>query len=124
MESVAIIPYPESLRRIPCIDILVEAGFTVSYGWGGSIWLWSRPEIEQLGTGIDLVTEEMNYWERLGVSFGASRSERRKAYHKRSLLWHPDRWVQFPHYKGKAGDVFDLIVEAYEELNKEEKQED
>ena len=120
MEACAVIPFPESIRRLGCVDILQEAGFDVAFGWRGEMFLWSSREIEQMGTGTDLVTKEMNFWERLGVEFGASKSERRKAYHQKSLLWHPDRWAQFPAYKARAGEVFDLIVEAYQMLNKEE----
>ena len=122
MESMSVIPFPESLRKIQCLDILSAAGFTVTHGWGGDVWLWSMASIEQMGTGVDLITPEMSYWDRLGVDVGASRGERRRAYHKKSLLWHPDRWVQFPHYKSKAAEVFDLIVEAYEMLNKGEEE--
>ena len=122
-ESIAKIPYPLSLHFISCIDILESAGFIVSTGWDSALWLWSKSSIALLGGGSatednDLLpTQAMNHWNRLGVEVGASKSQIKKAYFKKSLEWHPDRWVSYPHYKNRAKEIFALISEAYRELN-------
>jgi hypothetical protein len=44
-------------------------------------------------TGKGLPSEEMNYYQRLDLPEGTDKAKLiRRAYHKKSLEWHPDRW--------------------------------
>lgn len=113
LDAVSLIPFPKSRRFLPCIDILEEAGFHVKHEWNGNLWLTSKNGIEMLRTGAGLITKETPMWERLGLEAGASKSQVRKAYFKKSLEWHPDRWVQHPYLRTKAASIFELISEAY-----------
>lgn len=61
----------------------------------------------------------MSGWERLGVAPGANRSAVRRAYHRRSLEWHPDKWrsVQLlPAWRRELDAVYALVTQAYSEL--------
>ena len=42
----------------------------------------------------------------------------RRAYYKKSLQWHPDRWVGMSRYHIAVQGAFELIHEAYEALTK------
>jgi len=114
MEAISLIPFPSSTKFMPCVDLLEEAGFTVTQSWIGDLWLRSSSGVEILGLG--LITKDMGHWERLGLEVGASKSMIKKAYFKKSLEWHPDRWVQHPHLRSKAANIFELISEAYRGL--------
>merc|ERR1711907_30056 len=52
-------------------------------------------------------------WEILGVGKGATPAEIRRAYHKKSLQWHPDK---HPDNKAAAQKKFVEIAQAYEQL--------
>ncbi|GMH47906.1 hypothetical protein TL16_g00178 [Triparma laevis f. inornata] len=117
LESLSTIPFPTSLQYLPCLDILDEAGFFVHMDDLGSLKIRSHVKIEMMATGAGLITKEMNFWERLGLPMGSSRASVKKAYFKKSLEWHPDRWVQHPHLRSKATAVFELVSEAYRGLS-------
>jgi hypothetical protein len=111
LEAISLIPFPSSTKFMPCVDLLEEAGFVVTQSWIGDLWLRSGSGVEILGLG--LITKDMGYWERLGLEVGSSKAQIKKAYFKKSLEWHPDRWVQHPHLRSKAANIFELISEAY-----------
>ena len=115
LEAVSLIPFPSSTKFMPCVDLLEEAGFMVTQSWIGDLWLRSSSGVEILGLG--LITKDMGYWERLGLEVGSSKAQVKKAYFKKSLEWHPDRWVQHPHLRSKAANIFELISEAYRGLS-------
>ena len=117
LESMSTIPFPTSLQYLPCLDILSEAGFFVNMDGLGDLKIRSHVKIEMMATGAGLITKEMNFWDRLGVPMGSSRASVKKAYFKKSLEWHPDRWVQHPHLRSKATTVFELVSEAYRGLS-------
>ena len=115
-ETTSSISFPSSLQYLPCLDLLEEAGFEVLMDGIGNLQLRSAVRVSMMVTGVGLVTKDMNFWERLGVEIGSSKAVIRKAYFKKSLEWHPDRWVQHPHYRSKATQVFELVSEAYRGL--------
>jgi hypothetical protein len=43
----------------------------------------------------------------------------RKAYYRKSLQWHPDRWLAHPLYADAVTRAFELVNEAYEALSSE-----
>lgn len=75
-----------------------------------------------LETGVGAPTVWMTPWERLEVPVDADKRTIRKAYHKKSLEWHPDRWVAHPEYMDKAEEAFDLISDAYSKLQEQASQ--
>ena len=107
----SVISHPDSLRLLPCVEILEEAGFEVTQGWGGDLRLVSSTGVAALTS--NTITADTNFWDRLGVSVGSGKSHVRKAYLKKSLEWHPDRWISHPRHSGKAQEVFQLVHEAY-----------
>jgi curved DNA-binding protein CbpA len=53
----------------------------------------------------------------LGVSPEATKSEIRKAYHKKSLEWHPDKWAGSSlEIRYQVDHIYSLIGRAYREL--------
>jgi hypothetical protein len=50
--------------------------------------------VDAVWTGKGLPSEEMSYHQRLGLPPGTTQTKLiRRAYHKKSLEWHPDRWA-------------------------------
>lgn len=128
--------------RLQCKNPLDEADEVhyVSYPW--SSWLYARSceeELESVGievlesphpfsqgtyvrlkngpakllAGFGVPTEEMTAEEILGIEANVTSSQLRKAYHRASLEWHPDRWVSFhPDLQAQAADVFLKISRA------------
>jgi hypothetical protein len=103
-----------------------------------------RAGIDAIWTGRGLPTHGMTYEQVLGVSSSLAgrgdekkketahtdepatpekarssgrRRQVRRAYYKRSLEWHPDRWAGMPIYLSAVQGVFQLISEAYETLS-------
>lgn len=83
----------------------------------GLIWLDYRAGIESIWTGINLPRMEMSFEQRLEIgSTGAKLKDIRRAYYRKSLQWHPDRWAAMPIYTLVVQGAFELIHEAYEGL--------
>ncbi len=73
-------------------------------------------ELPQYG----LVMEEMSPYDRLGISPTCTNAkEIRRAYYKKSLQWHPDRWVGMELYKLAVQGAFELVAEAYRMLTED-----
>ena len=112
-------------------------------GLDGSMWIEHRIGVDAIWTGVGLPREEMTAEERLEVNaalrpaptttssiasddFNTSSrdamakrvwsKEVRRAYYKKSLQWHPDRWVGMGIYNVVVRGVFELISEAYRQL--------
>ena len=51
----------------------------------------------------------------------AMQKEIRRAYYRKSLQWHPDRWAGMGMYALPVQAAFELINEAYNSLTNEEK---
>jgi len=67
----------------------------------------------------DVPREDMSSWERLGVTADADRRAVRRAYHRRSLEWHPDKWRSvdlLPAWRRQLEGVYALVTQAYAEL--------
>jgi curved DNA-binding protein CbpA len=64
----------------------------------------------------------MSAWECLGIPEGSDRSTIRRAYHKRSLEWHPDKWsiardvVSTALLRSKVETIYARINAAYQQL--------
>ncbi|KAJ0392271.1 hypothetical protein P43SY_005492 [Pythium insidiosum] len=72
----------------------------------------------KLLTGHGIPTASMRPWELLGVAADANRSTIRKAYHRLSLEWHPDKWstaLATP-LRDRVEHIYALVNQAYEQL--------
>lgn len=117
MERQAFIPLQQLLQMsVNCIDLLHDSGLKVKHGWSGYVWIWYRPGIDSLELGIGLPSTNMSDWEKLELPVGSTKKQIRKAYHSKSLQWHPDKWAASPVYEERAQNVFALIGEAYQRL--------
>jgi hypothetical protein len=117
--KIVYIPRQFIFPLLSCSAALEESGAEIMKGWNGEIWVALHPEGHQVMTGVGLPSDihSLNLWDRLGVPEEASKSDIRKAYHRLSLKWHPDRWVRFPEgYRDVAHNVFLAINDAYREL--------
>jgi hypothetical protein len=104
-------------HHVPVIDRM----FYVEYRQGmDSVW-----------TGTDFPSIEMNFVQRLSLdtevdacrhhqtdtdSVCFSLKQLKRAYYRKSLLWHPDRWSNMPVYAIPVQGAFELISEAYNGL--------
>ncbi|KAJ1450781.1 hypothetical protein M885DRAFT_531439 [Pelagophyceae sp. CCMP2097] len=116
-----------------CRERLAEAGFVVADGWGGATWVWYRaglvaieaslllPEAAARAFRPAVPTAATALHAVLGVEPGATAKQVRKAYHRLSLQWHPDRWVGFPHYLEHVNRIFDIVSDAHQQLTNETK---
>jgi hypothetical protein len=140
----AFIPWPISLEVSSCLPVFESSAFRTSPGWGGDTWVsyiggaWAdcartsackklkgtvkcSAGVYTIETGSGLPSPRMSYWQRLDLRLSASEPEVKKAYYKKSLEWHPDRWAQFPRYTEHVQTAFELISEAYEGLQQRAK---
>lgn len=103
-----------------CQSVFEENGLHVAYLSGGTqpltAWLWYHPGIEALETGVGLPRRDQPPWETLGVEQGASAKRVRRAYHRQSLMWHPDRWVRYAMHSARAQEMFEIVSEAYTQM--------
>jgi hypothetical protein len=94
----------------------------------GETFVQYRYGIDSIWTGKGLPREDMPFHERLEVSeTSTDLKEIRRAYHRKSLQWHPDRWSGLTNtLNGLSSELyiiavqgaFELIAEAYKELTK------
>lgn len=71
---------------------------------------------------MDVPRADMSAWAMLGLNEGeTNRVAIRRAYHRRSLEWHPDKWhalaaVLTPAWQQELGGVYALVSQAYDQL--------
>lgn len=60
----------------------------------------------------------MSPWTCLGLVEGANRSQIRRAYHRKSLEWHPDKWSSADTImlRSQVAHIYALITHAYHNL--------
>ena len=71
-EQVALLRWPQSVEALACVPVMEGAGFKISQGWGGDLWVWYRPAMEALETGEGLPQAYMDFYERLGVGWASN----------------------------------------------------
>ena len=94
---------------------------------GGDMWVEYRLGIDSIWTGLGLPRMEMDPWQRLEISHAHNEEMMKKkkellkvirrAYYRKSLQWHPDRWAGLPEYSLAVQGAFELITEAYGALS-------
>ncbi|GMF19240.1 unnamed protein product [Phytophthora lilii] len=86
------------------------------------VYVLSRP-LYDLFTSMDVPHAGMSAWALLGLNEGeTSRAAIRRAYHRRSLEWHPDKWhilaATLPAaWQQELGGIFALVTQAYDQLS-------
>ena len=85
----------------------------------GDVWLEFKAGIEAIWTGTNLPMMEQTFEQRLELPPASSMKLKdiRRAYYRKSLQWHPDRWAGMPIYSVVVQGAFQLINEAYEHLS-------
>ncbi|KAG2849021.1 hypothetical protein PC111_g202 [Phytophthora cactorum] len=114
------------LSAVPCgqywmdnIGGLVFSGFSAP---NHLLYALPRP-LYELFT-MDMPRAEMSAWALLGLKEGeSSRAVIRRAYHQRSLQWHPDKWHALaaalpPVWQQELVGIYALITQAYDQLTR------
>ena len=85
----------------------------------GLVWLDYKAGVDAIWTGVNLPMMEHSFEQRLELipSSSTKLKDIRRAYYRKSLQWHPDRWVGMPIYSVVVQGAFQLINEAYEFLS-------
>lgn len=110
-----------------CETRLEQAGFQLFYGsWSATLvryrqglaWIEMEfhPRLFENRLRVLVPTEKMPHLERLGLDENATSKQIRRAYYRLSLQWHPDRWVVYPAYRKEVQRVFELVSDAYRQL--------
>jgi hypothetical protein len=116
------------MSTVACSEILHQWNISTYITPNGDVLVEYRQGIDAVWTGYEYPTIEMSYEERLGLdrnllgknsnlSSKSIQKEIRRAYYKKSLLWHPDRWASMPFYVQAAQGAFEVVSEAYEQLS-------
>jgi hypothetical protein len=118
--------YAQVLLCRNTLDLWSIAVDTLSNGWTHVKY---RFGIDSVWTGKGLPREEMSFFERLELREGTTDLKQiRRAYHKKSLQWHPDRWSALTSntssyssevYTLAVSGAFELIAEAYKGLSEQ-----
>lgn len=121
--EVGMLPASYYLKVLTCTRAYDLWGVLTAILPSGVTYVRFRYGIDAVWTGRGLPREEMTYYERLGLHDGITDSkEIRRAYHKKSLQWHPDRWSALTGntssltselYSLAVKGAFELIAEAY-----------
>ncbi|KAG2868975.1 hypothetical protein PC113_g637 [Phytophthora cactorum] len=121
-----LLPRELQLSAVPCgqywmdnIGGLVFSGFSAP---NHLLYALPRP-LYELFT-MDMPRAEMSAWALLGLKEGeSSRAVIRRAYHQRSLQWHPDKWHALaaalpPVWQQELVGIYALITQAYDQLTR------
>lgn len=67
---------------------------------------------------MSVPSANMSAWACLGLAEGANRSQIRRAYHRKSLEWHPDKWSSAGTVSlhARVTQIYALITHAYNDL--------
>ncbi|KAG3104519.1 hypothetical protein PC121_g684 [Phytophthora cactorum] len=122
-----LLPRELQLSAVPCgqywmdnIGGLVFSGFSAP---NHLLYALPRP-LYELFTSMDMPRAEMSAWALLGLKEGeSSRAVIRRAYHQRSLQWHPDKWHALaaalpPVWQQELVGIYALITQAYDQLTR------
>ena len=121
-------PSSTYMSNIFCSSLLQQWHVDSWVNAGGDMWVEFRLGIDSIWTGLGLPRLEMDPWQRLEISHVRNNEEVmkkkkelmkiiRRAYYRKSLQWHPDRWAGLPEYTVAVQGAFELITEAYETLS-------
>jgi hypothetical protein len=111
------IPSKKILEALVCEEMWDPYGIRREFT-NSDVVLYSIPSISyRFMTGIGVPNAKMTLWECLDLPKGANKSEIRKAYHKKSLEWHPDKWGRSStSMRERVDQIYSLISKAYHEL--------
>lgn len=130
-------------QNIDCAGSLGVWHVDAWLGPDGSMWSEYRLGVDAIWTGVGMPRMELSHTERLDLhsnftatavagnsNSGSSKASRgggrkaerealktlKRAYYRKSLQWHPDRWAGMPIYAMAVQGAFELINEAYHAL--------
>ncbi|KAG6609820.1 PXMP4, PMP24 [Phytophthora cinnamomi] len=120
-----LLPRAVHLNAISCerywIDNIGGLTFSGFSSLNDLLYILPRP-LYDLFTNSDVPRADMSAWALLGLKEGeSSRAAIRRAYHQRSLEWHPDKWhalaAALPStWQQELAGVYALITQAYDQL--------
>lgn len=127
---VGVLSSDQVMMALSCSDIFSTWAVQLFLlpAWSGYMQIQYRYGVDAVWTGHGLPSEEMSFYQRLGLPEGTNKTKLiRRAYHKKSLEWHPDRWssmissvaegeISASLYKLAVQGAFELIAEAYKAL--------
>jgi hypothetical protein len=129
-------PARRYLQNLDCVQAMGVWHVDAWLGPDGSLWSEYRLGVDAIWTGVGMPRVEMTHAERLDLpadivtslisaegetrrSLSARKKATkealktlRRAYYRKSLQWHPDRWAAMPMYATAVQGVFELINEA------------
>jgi len=113
-----------------CRSRLEEAGFFFAVGWRRETWVYYRQALVWIEASFyrssvqtnELPGADIPAATRLGLQPDPDARSIKKAYHKLSLDWHPDRWLTFPLYTSHIQTFFSYIGDAYRVLESHKKE--
>ncbi|KAL3666628.1 hypothetical protein V7S43_008250 [Phytophthora oleae] len=122
-----LLPLKFQLNAISCADYWADniGGLIFSGFSPPSHVLYTLPRpLYELFINMDVPHAEMSAYTLLGLKDGeTSRTAIRRAYHQRSLEWHPDKWHALaatlpPIWQQELDGAYALITQAYDQLVK------
>lgn len=125
--EIGFLPSHLYLKVLSCRSVFDLWAITSSTLPSGETFVQYRYGIDAIWTGKGLPRVDMSYYDRLEIPETDDMKEIRRAYHRKSLQWHPDRWSGLTNtltglsselYTIAVRGAFELIAEAYKELSK------
>lgn len=98
---------------LSCSEVYSSWGVGVEVSSGGVMVANYRSGVDAIWTGVGLPQSDQDFFTRLEIDSSSTSREIRRAYYRKSLIWHPDRWAGFGRYTQVVQGAFELIAEAY-----------
>ena len=98
---------------LSCSEVYSSWGVGMEVSSSGVMLASYRSGVDSIWTGVGLPRSDQDFFTRLDIDNSSTSREIRRAYYRKSLIWHPDRWAGFSRYTQVVQGAFELIAEAY-----------